>query len=92
MYRPDWHRTLQFFDGFENPQPHYLADDIALSRKCISPFHRLNGGTVPAVPVDHQLASASDVSRSSIMSAAMIRAAMRRTSICYGYGHGLLAV
>ena len=54
VYRPDWRRALQLLDGFENPQPHHLAGCIALSRKCVSPFHSLNGGGI-AVAVYKQL-------------------------------------
>ena len=43
MHRPSGLRVLQLFNGFENTQPDYLAGDVPLSRKGVSPFHGLSG-------------------------------------------------
>ena len=59
MYRAGGLRVLQFLNGFEYAQPHYLAVHVALIHKGISPFHRLNGGAI-TVPVNEQLGSAVD--------------------------------
>ncbi len=60
VHCPARHRTLQFFNGFDDPQPHHLSGGIALSRKGFSALHGLSGGSV-AVPVYEQLGAAVDV-------------------------------
>ncbi len=60
MHRPARVHVLQFFDGFEYPQPNDFALSVALSREGIGPFLRLNGGAI-AVAVYQRLGGAPEV-------------------------------